>query len=145
MPHTDLRLTIAGRGQRHDDVVVNLRHGGAVASKVLLALPVGLAHHRVGQGRFLFHPGEQRRPEVEAHPRVVVGDAQDAVLAVHDAGGAVRRIALRRDALIPIVIRLGRILCLDGLEPGVLARRLIEVSVNTDKTVSGRDGHAALV
>ncbi len=143
-PH-DLRFAVPCRGKRHDDVVVGLRHGRAVSAKLPLAQAVGIANHRVGEWRLLLHPGEQRWPEVEAHPRVVVGDAQDAVLAVDDACRAIRRIALRRDALIPVVVRRSGVLGLDGFEPRILARRLIKVSVNADKAVSGRDGHAGLV
>src|SRR5581483_10321212 len=37
-----------------------------------------------------------------------------------------------RDALVPIVVGIGRVLDLDLLQPGILARRLIKMRVNAD-------------
>ena len=45
------------------------------------------------------------------------------------------RVALGGDALVPVVVRIGRVLDLDRLEPGVLARRLVEVPVDADEAV----------
>ena len=49
-----------------------------------------------------------------------------------DARGAVGGVALGADALVPVVIGRGRILGLDGLEPGIFARGLIEMPMNAD-------------
>ena len=84
------------------------------------------------RGALSCEPAEQRGAEVEAHARVVVHDADDLVLLVGDARGAVGGVALGGDALVPVVIGRGGVLDLDGLEPGVLARRLVEVAVDAD-------------
>ena len=77
----DLRDPIAAVGQRHDDVIVNLRHGGAVAGKIFLAFPVGVEDRRVDFRRLGFQPDQQRRTEVEADLGVVIDQLDDAVLA----------------------------------------------------------------
>jgi hypothetical protein len=52
--------------QRHDDVVVDLRHRRAVAAKAQPAAPVGLQDVLVGARRVFLQPREQRRPEIES-------------------------------------------------------------------------------
>ena len=52
--------------------------------------------------------------------------------AVKDARGGIRRVTLGGDALVPIVIRVGGVLQFDRFQPGILARRLIEMAVNAD-------------
>ncbi len=126
-------------GQRHDDVVVDLGHCRAVSIVAQHALPVGIADHAIGAGRIFFQPGEQGRPEVEADARVVVHDADDLVLAIDDARGAVGRIAFRGDPFVPVVVGRGRILGLDRFEPGVFSRRLIKMAVNADVAFRGVD------
>ncbi len=134
----NLRRPVAGRGQRHDHVVVNLRHRRPVAAEAKLAPPVRFEDMVIRALRVLFEPGEQRRTEVEADPRVVVDDADDLVFRVHDPRCPVRRIAFGGDALVPIVIRRSGILGLHRLQPGVLARRLVKMSVNGDETFGTR-------
>src|SRR5262249_59430186 len=75
-------------------------------------------------------PGEERGADVEGDLLEVVDDVENAIGVVDTARGRVRRVALRRDALVPVVERRCRVLDLDGLEPRILARRLIEVSVD---------------
>jgi sec-independent protein translocase protein TatA len=128
----NLRDAVAGGGQRHDEVVVDLRHGRSVAGKALLAALVSMDDGIVNARSILAEPGEQGRPEVEAHARVVVEDADDLVLLIDNAGGAVGRVTLRGDAVVPVVPGRRGFLSLDGLEPRVLARRLIEMAVDTD-------------
>ena len=131
----DLRDAVAAVGQRQNDVVVDLRHRRAVAAKALAAAALAIQNHAVGARRVLHQPAHQRRAEVEADARVVVHDARDLVLAVHDARRAVGGVALRADALIPVVVGRGRLLRLHRLQPRILARRLIKVTVNADKTL----------
>ena len=78
----DLGEGVAAAGERHDDVVVDLRDGGAVAAVALRAGLVGVEDHAVGAGGFVGEPLEQGGAEVEAHAGVVVDDADDLVLAV---------------------------------------------------------------
>src|ERR1700742_2081462 len=101
----NLGNAVAGVGQGHDDVVVDLGHGGSVAVVAQHALAVGVADHAIRAGRVLFQPGKQSGTEVEADARVVVHDTDDLVVTVHDPRAAVRGVTLRGDALVPVVIR----------------------------------------
>src|SRR5439155_13953195 len=65
----------------------------------------------------------------------IVDDVEHAVVVVDTPGRGVRRVALRGHALVPVVERRRRVLHLDRLEPGTLARRLIEVAVDDDRAV----------
>ena len=76
-----------------------------MAGKALLAALVSMDDGIVNARSILAEPGEQGRPEVEAHARVVVDDARDLVCFVHNARRAVGRIALGADALVPVVVR----------------------------------------
>ena len=111
------------------------------------ALPVGITDHAIGAGRIFFQPGEQGRPEVEADARIVVHDADDLVLAIDNARGAIGRVAFRRDALIPVVVGCRRILGLHRFEPGVFPRRLIKMTVDAEVTLRGREliGHGNMI
>ena len=130
----NLRDAVAAVGQRQDDVVVNLRHGRTVALEALPAAPFAVQDHAIGALRVLHQPAQQRRPEVETDARVIVHNARDLVLAVHDARRPIGGIALRADALVPVVVGRGRILRLHCLQPGILPRRLVKVTVNADKS-----------
>ena len=128
----DLGAGVAWGGEGHDDVVVDLGDGGAVAGVAEAAGFVGIEDHAVGAGGVVVEPTEQGGAKVEAHAGVVVDDADDDVLLVDDAGGSVGGVALGGDAVVPVVVGGGGLLDFDGFEPGVFARRLVEVSVDTD-------------
>ena len=128
----DLGDGVAAAGERHDDVVVNLRDRRAVAAVTLGAGAIGVEDHAIGTGRFLGEPLEQGWAEVEAHARIVVNDAGDFVLEIGDAGGAVGGVTLRSDALVPVVVRGGGVFGFDGFEPGVFSWGLVEMAVNAD-------------
>jgi hypothetical protein len=133
MPQRD---AIALIGQRQNDVVVDLRHGRAVAVEGFAAAALAVQDHAIGARRVLLEPAEQRGPEVEAHARVVVHDPGNQVLVVHNARRAVGGVALRADALVPVVVGSGGVLSLHRFQPGVLARRLVEVTMNADETLA---------
>src|SRR5258706_6288974 len=80
-------------------------------------------------------PRQQRRPEVEAHLSIVADKLDDLPFPVEDPRDRIRRVTFGGDSLIPIVIWSGRVLDLDVFEPGVFARRLIEVAVDADEAV----------
>ena len=101
----DLRQPVAVAGQRHDEVVIDLRDGRTVATEALLAELIGRTDHGVDALRILFQPGKQGRAEVEADPRVVVHNAHDLVFLVHNARRPIGRITLRADAFVPVVVR----------------------------------------
>src|SRR5437868_10732026 len=96
------------------------------------AIALNDALHYVG--RPLLHPGEQGRPKIEAHPGIVVDQIDDFPALIDQPCPAVGPVALAGDALVPVVERAGGILNLNGFEPGILARRLVEVTVNADIT-----------
>ncbi len=133
--------------KRHDDVVVDLRHGRAVSAVTMGAELVRIENHAVGARGFIGEPTQQRRAEVKAHPRVVVHDADDLILHIGDAGGAVGSVALGGDAVVPIVVRRCGVLHLYRLQPGIFAGWLIEVAMNADvaqRAITGIGGCSAI-
>src|SRR5262249_54056683 len=119
-------------------MVVCLSQRRAVSREDLLALAVSRENGLIGLRYGVFKPGEQRRANVEADPGIVVDDLDDAALAVQDPGGGVGRVAFGGDPLVPVVIRIGRILQLDRLQPGILPRGLVEVAMNAYVTFHRR-------
>jgi hypothetical protein len=79
----------------------------------------------------LGRPGEKSGAIIEADSGIVVQDVGNALVIVENAGSQVWSVALGGYALVPVVVRIGRILKFNLLEPRVLAWRLIEVTVNT--------------
>ena len=134
-PPDHLRLLVAAIRQRHDHVVVDLSDGGTVSGETLLAGNVGIEDGLVGFGGKVGHPREQGGAHVEANARVVVHDPSDAVVSGQNARRGVRRVTLRINALVPIVIGVRGILLFNDFKPGILARRLIKMTVNTKITV----------
>jgi hypothetical protein len=125
---------VAAGGQRHDHVVEDLRARVAVAARGD-AGAVGFEDLRVHVRAVPLEPREQRRPDVERDLLEVVDDVEDAVLFVDAPGRGVRRVALGAHPLVPVVMRSRRVLDLDRFEPGILARRLVEVTVDDDRAV----------
>ena len=136
-PPENLRLLVAPVGERHEHVVVRLRHRGSVAGEARTTGCVCRENVGIRVWRFPLQPRQKRRTEVEADSRVIVLDFHDAVGVVEDSRRRVRRVALGSDPLVPVVIRGRGILKLELLEPGVLARWLVEVSVDADVSVHG--------
>ena len=132
-PPAHLRDLVAAGGERHDHVVVDLRQRVAVAAARRDARPVGLEDLRVDVRPVTRQPGEEGRPDVERDLLEVVDDVEDPVVLVDAPGRGVRRVALGGHPLVPVVVRRRRVLHLDRLEPGVLARRLVEVAVDDDR------------
>ena len=127
---------VAAAGEGHDDVVVNLSHGGAVSAVALGADFVGVEDHAIGARGFVVQPAKEGGSEVIAHPGVVVHDADDLVFFVGDARRSVGCVALGCDAVVPVVVGGGGVLDLDGFEPGVFARGLVEVAMDADEAGS---------
>ncbi len=135
----DLRAQIAVVAEREDGVVVGLRYGVAVAA-VVRAARVGFEDVAVDARRVPLQPGEERGPEVEGEVQVVVDDVCDAPLSALEPRRAVGAVALGGDALVPVVEGRGGVLRLDVLDPGVLARWLVEVAVKAHRSpVHGRE------
>jgi hypothetical protein len=134
-PPDHLRALVARVAERQDGVPVGLGERRAVAGEALAAVAVRRQHRLVRLRLPVLEPGEQRRPEIEADARVVVDDAGDAPLAVEHPRGRVGRVGLRGDALVPVMVRIGGVLQLDGFQPRILPRRLVKMAVNTDKAL----------
>jgi len=97
-------------------VVVDLGDGVSVAGSSRSTLTIGFENSGVGVWRFFFHPRQKRRAEVETYGCVVVNDLLNATVAAKNASGGIGLVTLSGDTLVPIVIRLGRILKLNGFE-----------------------------
>ena len=127
-----LRPFVPGVGQGQDRVVVDLGDRRAVSRESSSTRVVGLDHGAVGRRVAVLQPAQQGRPEVEADPLVVADATGDASAVVEDRRGRVGRVALGRDPLVPVVVRVGRFLPLDLPRPGIVARRLVEVAVDAE-------------
>lgn len=130
----NLRLFVALVAQRQDGVVVDLRQRRAVAGKTKHALLVGKQNGFVHPAQMCGHPRQQRRAVVETDALVVADDVGDAALAIQDARKTVGLVALGADAFIPIVIGEGAVLDFDGAKPRIFAGRLVEMTVDANKT-----------
>ena len=130
----DLRQLVTPRGQRHDQVVIDLTDSIAAASEPPEAFAVGL-DDALGYFRVpIFKPSEKRRPEIETEVRIIVVDVDDHSFWVKQPRKRVGPVTLVVDAFVPIVIGGRRSLSLDDIEPGVFPRRLVKVSVDNDVT-----------
>src|SRR5690606_26284832 len=103
-----------------------------VARKARCALGIspkdGLIRLRV----VLLHPGKERRAEIEAYSGIVVDDVAYDALCVQDTRRCVGRITLCRNPLVPIVVRMRRILNFYDFKPRVFPRWLIKMPMYTD-------------
>ena len=116
-------------------MAVDLGQSGAVAGKIFLTFPIGFENRVINIRRFGFKPREQRSTEVETDLGVIIDEPDDLVIPIENPRDGIRRIALRRNTLVPIVVRIGRILQLDAFEPRVFTGGLIEMTVNTNVAV----------
>ena len=124
---------VATAAERQDRVPVRLRDRVPVSSR-RAARPVGLQDRAVDVRTLVLEPCHERGADVEREGGEIVHDVEDAVLRVDPSRRGVRRVALGGDTRVPVVERGGGILDLDALEPGALARRLVEVAVDCDES-----------
>ena len=97
-----------------------------------MALFIGLDDPTVQIGRVLGRPGEKSGTKIETDSGIVVQNVRNALVLIENAGGQVWSVALGRYALVPVMVRIGRILNFDLLKPGILSRRLIEVTMDAE-------------
>ena len=128
----NLRVFVLARGQRKDHVVVGLGHRRTMAGEKPLAFAVGRQNRFIHRRTLLLHPRKQGGTKVEADLGIVVDDLQNAAIAIQNPRGAVGRITFRRDPLVPVVIRISRILVFHRFQPGIFPRRLVKVGMNAD-------------
>src|ERR1019366_3751620 len=134
IPHSPLDLShfVPAIGERKDHVVVTLRQSGSMTGKPFRTPLVGLKNRLANLGSLVFHPGQKSGSEVETHLGVVVEQFDDAILGVNNSRSRVRSVALGRNALIPVVIRIGGVLQLNRLKVRVFARGLIEMPMDAN-------------
>ncbi len=137
-----LRLLVALAGQRHDAVAERLGDGVA-AAEAALTVAVGVEHAAVDVRAGSLHPGQQRRADVEADMRVVIAQRRDPAVGVEHPRRGVGPVALGGDALVPVVVRGGGVLHFHRVEPGILARRLVEVPVHAHIAITVGPRHRA--
>src|SRR6266436_9016900 len=113
-------------------MVVDLSQSGPMPGKIFLTFPVGFENRVINMRRFCFKPREQGGAEVETNLGVIVDELDDLVVPIENPRHGIRRIAFRRNALVPVVIRVSGLLKFDVFEPGVLTRRLVEMTVDTN-------------
>ncbi len=116
-------------------MVVGLGQGCAVAGEDRSTFAVAVEDSLVTLGGVRLHPRKQSGAEVKTDSRITVNNLSDLKLRIENPRRAVRQIALPGDALIPVVMRTGRILSFDSFQPGVFARRLIKMAMNAGKTL----------
>ena len=124
-----LRAFIPGMGKRQNHMVIALRHSCAMTAEALAGLPVGSLDGLVEAGNFCLDPGDQRGTEIEADLRVVIHDVHDFLLPIENARGRIGCVAFGGHSFVPIMVRIGGVLNLNSLKPGILSGRLIEVRV----------------
>src|SRR5262249_49874752 len=127
-----LRDLVPARAEGQDGVTIGLSDRIAVTEAVPADV-IGLQDRPVDGRRGLLEPRHQRGPNVEGAGREGVDDGDDPALAVDAPRGGVRRVTLRRDALVPVVVGRGGVLDLDAPQPGILPGRLVEVTVDRDE------------
>jgi hypothetical protein len=115
-----------------------------MARERLLALAVGLQHPLIGVRRVVLHPRQQRRPKVEADAGVVVDDLCDPARFVENPRGAIGQITLGGNALVPVMVWRDAILQFHRFQPGIFARRLVKVTMDTEITCHQASPEAAL-
>jgi len=111
-----------------------------MAAEMLRAFLVGLQNGVVCTWIIQLHPRQQRGTVVETDLRIVVDDVLDDALSIEDAGRRVGRVAFSRNALVPIVIGMGRILDFNYFKPRILPRRLVEMPVYANMFLQGSIG-----
>ena len=87
--------------ERHDQVVVGLRHRVAVAEP-LCTRTVCFDERGEHIGRMGTHPPQQGRSEIEADVVVGANPQRDRAITGHDAGCDVGPVAFLGDAVVPV-------------------------------------------
>ena len=116
--------------KRHDDVVVDLRNCVAVPEP-LDALLVGFLDAAVGIRRVRADPAHEGWAHVETHVLVVVDDIYDMPVRAQNAACGIGTVALARDSVVPVVVWACARLVFDDARPGIFARGLVKMTVNS--------------
>jgi hypothetical protein len=119
--------------KRHDDVVIDLRHGIAVPVFLKDALAISVHDGFVDVRRFAAQPGQERGADIEAHIREIIDPPLRLAVAIEQLGLGVDFVALLDYALVPVVERGRGGLFVDFSGPGIFAGRLIKMAVYRDE------------
>ena len=132
-PPADLGAHVA-RGRERQERVTE-RGGPRVAvTGARMARDVRTPDRREDLRGVRLQPGEQRRAEVEARPLVAVDEVAEPAGRVEHTGLGVRGVALAGDACVPVAVGRRRGFGSDHSQPRMLARRLVEVAVQAERT-----------
>src|SRR5437588_4968347 len=106
-----------------------------MAGEPLLAFFVGFEDGFIGFRLLIRQPCQQRWAEVEADMAIIVRDFLDVLKTIQNSRHAVGGVTFCGDAFVPVMEWVCGVLQFDKFQPRVLARRLVEVSVNTNISV----------
>jgi hypothetical protein len=116
-------------------MVVGLCHGIALAEPPDPFL-IRFDDLPINRGGFFLQPGKEGRTEIETQGGVIVVEVEDLSFIIDDPGVTIWPITFEGDPFIPVVEGVGALLLLDGFNPRIFPRRLIEMTVNGYKCVS---------
>ena len=131
----DLRALVLLACKRHDDMVVHLGDGVAVAVQAFAAALVRFLDSLVCFRGVRADPTHQGRTHVETHEVVVVDNIDNVPVLAQNAACGVRAITFTCNAVVPVVEGPCARLILNDARPGVLPGRLVKMPV--DRKIKG--------
>ena len=127
---TNLRPQVARIAQGQDRMSIGLSNSVAMSTAFQGTFAIRLNDARVCVRVITFKPTQKRRSEIETEVRVIIDDSLFNGRRTHDAHESVWPVALRMNPLIPIMERRGTGFSINNPGPGILARWLIEMTVD---------------
>src|SRR5207247_9561072 len=114
----------------HDATAMSLSNGVPKSSSFQCSFAIRVNDARVCVRVITIEPTPKRRSEIETEVRVVIDDSLFNDRRTRDAHESVWPVALRMNPLIPIMERRGTGFSINNPGPGILARWLIEMTVD---------------
>ena len=127
----DFRDFVTGVAERKNAVMVGLCQSRTVSRKEVWLSTISVKDRLIGFRSSSFQPSQQGRTKIETDPLVVID--RSFRLTVEDPCSSVGSVGFSVDLLVPVVKGMSSLLCFDFTGPGILPRRLIEMTVNTEK------------
>ncbi|VVB72420.1 Uncharacterised protein [uncultured archaeon] len=131
-PPDHLRAAIPDVGEGQNHVVVGLGHGWSMAGEPVCSPSASLYNGLKRFRLFRLHPGEKGGAQIVADFFIVIDNIDDLSIRTEYARRGIGGVALRSHPNIPVVVRIGRILKLNLLQPRVFPWRLIKMAVDAD-------------
>jgi hypothetical protein len=116
-------------------MVVSMCHGLALAGPSDPFL-VRFNDLPINHGGSPLQPGKEGRTEIETQGDIIVVEVEDLSLIIDGPGVSIWPVTFECDPFIPVMEGVRAFLHLDGLNPRVLTRRLVEMAVNGRKGIS---------